>query len=254
MLEAYYKDIPNVAQKLQINGCESVMDFIPRELCEIIKKQALDIFNSVDLLTTKEYETFIVGNNSLTRELPGDLVAYPKPTLVTRGMHGDDVGFVDMFNADRLIDEIPIKKIHDYAQSLFQSLGYSNITVQYSIYWNSSGSVENIRGYHRDSPVMEETQKRLFKLFVYLTDVRDVSFGPYSYIPGTHLKSMSQKFANQLMGNYDSPSGYDFSLSPRIFLGDSGTMIVSNQAGFHRGFQQKKGKERVMLVCKIRPR
>ena len=33
-----------------------------------------------------------------------------------------------------------------------------------------------------------------------------------------------------------------------IGLGKKGTLIVSNQNGIHRGYPQKKGKERVALV------
>jgi len=58
--------------------------------------------------------------------------------------------------------------------------------------------------------------------------------------------------ANHLIGNYDDPNEYDCALDPKIFLGKAGTMVISTQDGLHRGLQQQLGRERIVLVCKVR--
>ena len=240
-----------IVPSLNQDGCYSTLNFLNSKKCEIIKNESLSLLNSLDLSLTKEYKNFMVGNNSKSRELQGALGSYSKPVIITRGCSDYDMGLVDIFNAHKLISSIPYKELNEFVQKLFINVGYKGAKSECSIYWNDG--VKKIRGYHRDAPGIWQSSKRLFKLFIYLTDVPNISYGPYSYIPKTHDAPGSSLFANQIIGNYTDPNEYDLDLNPKIFLGKAGTMIISNQAGFHRGLPQEENKKRMILVCKIRP-
>ena len=242
--------LKKAAISLREEGCYTCEKFISKLEANSIVKKVKNILGSVDLNTTKEYENFIVGNNFKTRELKGPPGQKHKPVILTRGLSNFDYGLIEIFQAEKLIPEIPTNKISAYIKNLMKEMGIKVSKIEYSVYSNNGGTVSKVRGYHRDIPL--GGSKFLNKLFVYLTDVPDISYGPHSYIHKSHLPDECMKLANHLVGNYEDPNEYDCALYPEIFLGKSGTMIITTQDGLHRGLQQEPGKERIALVCKIR--
>ena len=237
-----------IADSIKTNGFFLEENFLTREEINPIIDGVKSLLENIDLSKTQEYEDFIVGNNRNQRELSGTLGQYNKPVVVTRGLNNFDVGFVEIFNADKLFKEIPVSKLEKFISKVSKAFGVPHPKINYSIYW--SCNVEKVRGYHRDIPL--GGSKFLHKFFIYLTDVPTMSYGPHSYIPQTHKVESSARFANQLVGNYDDPNEYDFTMTPKMFLGPAGTAIITTQDGLHCGIPQEKGKTRMVLACKIR--
>ena len=230
------------------DGCYSLENFLSHDECNQIKNDIDTIVGKYDLLTTADHGNVIIANHTQKRELSGKLGDYPKPVIVTRGLNGFDRNMTEIFNVHKLVN-IPVNRINDFVQNTVQAMGFSGATTEFSAYINRG--VTDIRGFHRDVNIVGN--KILFKLFIYLTDVPDHTYGPHAYIPGTHRMDKCQTYANQLIGNYTDPNEYDFDLMPKIFTGPKGTMIMTTQAGMHCGLPQLNEKERIILVCKIRP-
>lgn len=238
----------DISQRFFEFGCFSIQSFLSPEMCEDLRSQITNVVSKYDLYKTAEYEDVIIANHTKQREVPGKLGDYNKPVIVTRGLNGFDKNMTEIFNVHK-IATIPTKQIEEFVLKVVKDLGHSGAQLEYSAYVNRR--VTDIRGYHRDVDVTGK--KTLYKMFVYLTDVPDFTYGPHSYIPGTHRIDTCQKYANQLVGNYTDPNEYDFDLLPIVFTGNAGTMIMTTQAGMHRGLPQMQDKERILLVCKIRP-
>jgi len=240
----------NAAESILSDGCFSVFqNWISQEDCDEISQKTRDLVLKYDLFKTAEYDDVFVANHTKKKELSGRLGDYPKPVIATRGSSGYDLNVTEIFNSEKLI---PVASdLNIFIQSVVKNMGHSGAKIEYSIYINRGSS--QARGFHRDSPMYERSQKRLYKLFVYMTDVPTIEYGPHSYIPGTHREEISKKYANQLIGNYTDPNEYDLDLNPKIFTGSKGTMIMTTQAGMHRAMSQSGEKERIVLVCKIRP-
>ena len=238
------------ADSILKDGCFSeFQDWISKESCEQIAEKTRAILNEYDLFKTAEYDEVIIANHTKQKELQGKLGDYPKPTIVTRGSSGYDLNVTEIFNSQKLI--VVPKEVSFFIKSVVKNMGHSDAKIEYSIYVNKGSS--KARGFHRDSPMYEKSKKRLYKLFIYMTDVPNIEYGPHSYIPGTHREEASKRYANQLIGNYTDPNEYDLDLDPKIFTGPKGTMVMTTQAGMHRAMSQIGEKERIVLVCKIRP-
>lgn len=96
-------------------------------------------------------------------------------TIVNERSGEDDDGMLDIFNIDESIPEIrDIKHDESISDEVHQAGNGRYEPENINIYYNQS--VTNTRGYHFDS------YNSQYKAFVYLTDVTDESYGPYSYI------------------------------------------------------------------------
>ena len=170
----------------------------------------------------------------------------PKKTVIYRRHDSEERGlFVDLINPDLAIKELR-DELHDSSifKSLEKSSGISKSDVEFHIYYTKS--CIKPRSWHIDGPSL--------KIFTYLTDVTN-DHGPYAY----QLKSQRHydrafvlKIApnlNQLKAkvsrNYFNA---DDVISPE---GGEGTSFISNQAGIHRGLDQNKNLERVVLVTQF---
>lgn len=242
-------DLSEIASKRILeDGCFSSENFLDTGKCTQLKDQIVSLVSKYDLYKTAEHDDVIVANHTTQREVNGKLGDYSKPVIVTRGLNGFDKNMTEIFNVHKLVP-VPTQDIESFVQKVVIGMGHSGAKLEYSAYINKR--VTEIRGFHRDVNVVGN--KTLYKMFVYLTDVPDYTYGPHSYIPGTHRLDVCHKYANQLIGNYTDPNEYDFDLKPEVFTGPRGTMVMTTQAGMHRGLPQMHDKERILLVCKIRP-
>lgn len=209
----------------------------------------------------------VVVNEFLTQELVGELYASIKKCLVdpnvpminadqpkktygqlasfneairyVRG--GFDHGMIDIFNID-LYPEFPsnISSLNDISRYC----GFNDNLVLDNVNAYINRGVVNTRGFHVD------TFGEKYKAFVYLTDVLELADGPYCYSLGSHVPNNSTSINRKLglmSGNaYNHPLPVGESIVP--LFGRAGTLIVSNQAGIHRGIPQSRDGERVVLV------
>lgn len=179
----------------------------------------------------------------------GDLVARGEPVLKQRSGEHDD-GMLDAFNMALTVPELAEFKSDPFVSEIINGAvdePYSQDNV--NIYLNRS--VTDTRHFHAD------TYAGKFKSFVYLTDVPTRSHGPFAYLKGSHEKSGLARKASQLVNSVRDDPGtnavfYDDS-DAVVCTAPKGTLIVANQAGYHRGIPQNQGRERMLATTSYTP-
>lgn len=176
-----------------------------------------------------------------------ELATYEKTAILVR--EGPDEGMVDVFNVDiafpeanvirKAYEDSGIKKV---LSSLECSVDFKNL----NFYLNSG--VVDTRGFHADS------YNAQLKAFVYLTDCLSLDHGPYTYVKGSHkdtsYRRLNQEICSKLSRKTEAPLLNRDDILP--ILAARGSLVISDQAGFHRGFPQGKGHERAISVMNIR--
>jgi len=225
------------AQTLSEDGIVVVEDYLDGGTCDDIREAVEARLEADDFATARPDDGF---NDHAARE---------EPVLKRRSGDTDD-GMLDIFNMDLAVDEL-----REFKQDPFVAGVVNGATdVEYTpdtanIYVNRS--VTETRDYHAD------TYAGKFKSFVYLTDVPDRSYGPFSYIRGSHSSSGIKRKASQLVNKVrDTPSTdavfYDDS-DAAVCTAPKGTLIVADQTGYHRGIPQEEGKERMLTMTSYTP-
>lgn len=177
---------------------------------------------------------------------------FSKPIINIRSRQKDidDAGMVDIFNIQKLVEteelhftEQCIEKMSNkkIVSLLSDFTGYKRR--QFNLYYNNG--VTQTRGPHIDN------NSDPYKLFVYLSDVKNDSDGPYCYLPGSSKKRNWMSFERLKNIINQNPSTEVSSISRehlvKIF-GKAGTAIITNQSGIHCGGIQSEDGERVLLV------
>lgn len=214
------------AEALFRDGIIVVNDFWSAEKCEHYKKLILDF--------SAQYQ---------------DTVTLATGTKVYyRGRNNDgDTGMIDIKHIDREIPDLSI--LIEEGKQFVATMNYAArgefALVSLNAYINDG--VTDTRGFHIDDAV-----PTTYKAFVYLTDVADVSYGPYTYVKGSQrfnphvYLSLARNMLNAKR-EWGQISHYD---KKRVWpvLGKKGTLILSDQTGIHRGLPQQNRKLRVALV------
>lgn len=223
---------------------ESIID----ELCRIIEEQSEKCLSALGNNEVYEDDLFIVQKGLLVKKSYGELANSDKPVINIRSGEKDD-GMIDIFNIDKLIkDKNGIKILNniredsflrDFLSSLPKKLAVSNI----NSYVNTG--VTTTRGFHADSYTEQ------IKIFIYLTDVLLLDNGPYTFVKGTHSDS-SYRRINRCLSK-DLKQGTEGAVVPfkdiYPILAPKGSLVVSDQSGFHRGFPQSlKGSRRTITI------
>ncbi|MEM1319496.1 MAG: hypothetical protein AAGG75_04525 [Bacteroidota bacterium] len=228
LFDGYGKDdqVNTYAKELRETGIIRIDNFLPRELCDQIAQQI---------------ETITSQHNGSTELSSGAYLNFRNENK----SGGSDKGMVDIFNIDYAIDDIG-----DIDFSLVEDI-LEVTTKQKIVHYRKNAyvnrGVKGTRGYHVDN-----VQPVLFKAFVYLTDVPDLSYGPYSFVKRSHRFSRSvyyNIFRNLFVSsanNTDMPV-YD---ENQVYsaIGKKGSLIISNQNAIHRGMPQEEGKTRIVLI------
>lgn len=167
-----------------------------------------------------------------------DYANYAKPILNVRD--GADNGMLDIFNIDNLLRDklssdifYKIRKdsfLNDFLKSLPQSLKMKN----FNSYVNSG--ITKTRGFHVDS------YKNQIKFFIYLTDVMELNQGPYTFVKGSHKENPYRSINGQLSENLNINTETPIVNMKDIYpiLAKKGSLVISDQSGFHRGYPQSK--------------
>jgi hypothetical protein len=157
---------------------------------------------------------------------------------------------LDVFNVDMAVSEVKSFKTDETINKIINqatSEEYSPDNV--NVYWNQS--VTTTRDFHAD------TYGGKFKSFVYLTDVPDRSYGPFSYVKGSHksskLKAKVSGIVNKIKDNPSTDAVFYDEDDVIYCTAPKGTLIIANQAGYHQGHPQKEGKERMLLTTSYTP-
>lgn len=181
-----------------------------------------------------------------------DLERSVLPVVDIRG--GVDAGMIDIFHADKLfapiMGEIREAIVESGALQIVEKASDREaVPSNQNLYVNRA--VAQTRGLHVDSYGGNQ-----YKIFIYLTDVLKLEDGPYCYAPTSHrladFEAINRRVAETFGRNPTDILLCPSSL-PMAALAKSGTVIISNQSGAHRGFPQSEGSRRVIgaLNCRL---
>jgi hypothetical protein len=160
---------------------------------------------------------------------------------------GTDEGMLDIFNMNLILDEASSFKNDSFIRDIINEATDDQYTAQnINVYIRES--VANPSPYHADS------LNNQFKSFLYLTDVDDTSYGPFSYVKGSHDAPLVEKAGTLFLNRMKNNSGAPRAIVPNPeseathVTGKKGTLIISNQKGYHRAYPQQEGRERVLMT------
>lgn len=228
---------PNHAETLAQDGIVVIDGYFEEPVCH-------ELYDKIK--TSIEMEDIDVVKGGTYKY--GDLVNWGGPVANERS--GRDDGMIDVFNIDDIVPQVQSFKTDKDIQNIISTAAdepYSPDNV--NVYWNRS--VTTTRDFHAD------TYGGQFKSFVYLTDVPDRSFGPFSYVPGSHRTStMKQKVSevvNKIKGRPSTDAVFYDEEDLLYCTAPKGTLIIANQAGYHRGHPQGEGRERMLLTTSYTP-
>jgi hypothetical protein len=173
-----------------------------------------------------------------------ELAKLGEPVVNKRSGERDD-GMLDVFNVDLAVSEVADFKNEKKIQRMIsEAVGEQFTPDNVNVYVNKS--VTDTRDFHAD------TYAGKFKSFVYLTDVLNESYGPFAYVKGSHdsskIKQKVSKLTNKVRGNPDTDAVFYDESDVIKCTAPRGTLIIANQAGYHRGISQKQGRERMLLT------
>lgn len=222
--------------ELRENGITIVENYLDEETAESFYERITGSLDSDEFARGDEYATY------------GEMANADEPVADRRT--GTDEGMIDIFNMDTVVPDIEkIKSDPDINGIINMAAGREFTPTNINTYVRRS--VTNPTWYHADS-------YSKFKTFVYLTDVPDRTYGPYSYVEGSHNVSTVEKFGTVFLNRIKGQSGASHAIVPNPeealhATAPKGTLIISNQAGYHRAHPQEEGRERVLLTTSYSP-
>lgn len=205
--------------KLLNNGIIIKKKFLDKSTCDEIKKKVKDI-----ILIKKDEIKIRDSYDSYERY---------------------DTGMIDISNIDLLYNQLKKKIKYLEIKKVIESELKKKIKLKNINCYINKG-VSNTRVFHCDSFGSGQ-----HKSFIYLTDVPNDSYGPYSYIKDSHreiLLKFKNIFVNYFKG-FPITDGRSHNEKKVIkCYGEKGDLIITSQDGFHRGIPQKEKKERILIM------
>lgn len=245
-----------VGEAMSKFGFAIVLDYLDgqeldslREAVDQVERGYKAFENSTENIDAANY--YLRGDNSGSK-LQGykACAEYPKAVIMGRRTSYDN-GIVDVYNFDYMsawLTEFSDRRMRQTEMTeAFCRLGVVYEPKNLNYYLNDN--TENKAGYstrdfHYDGIIMA-------KNFLYLTDVPDDSYGPYTFIPKTHKKSILHTINGAIapdMGWHSTDLKIIDRSTAVKCLASAGTMILSSQAGAHRGITQEPGRRRALLT------
>ncbi len=247
------ENLKKAAELLKREGIFIVPNFLDEATVACVQKANEVLFSKVNEFSGKagfyEDDSLVVQSKEVRLKTYSDFVNYGKPVACVR--QDEDFGMVDVFNYDKLSDiaSLNLKEIaeNDGLMSIISNretpLSLSNINLYFNKGTKSRG------GFHYDD------FRNNLKAFIYTLDATDLSYGPYCYVKGTHMDGPYRKLNKLISANYahndtEAPLVPVKSIIP--ILAKSGTMVVTDQSGIHRGLPQGEDAERALMVIRYR--
>ena len=195
-------------------------------------------------LSIKGYKQLVNADRSVIN------LRFSKPD----GRSGSDSGMIDIFHPEKLSPDF--RKLSELLlqENLIQKLIWTSSLCKVqtkcrNLYINNG--VQDTRGFHCDGRSIK------FKSFLFLSDVKHLNNGPYCYVPRSHHNNaLWQK--NLLFNEANDIDTSEFtqlrgSAAIPLFA-NAGDMVISSQAGAHRGHPQAVGGSRRVLVAMYSPK
>lgn len=245
------KNIESIAvSNLEENGIIIIPNYLNAsvvdELCKSINNESEKHLLKLGLNDSYEDSSVIIQKGLIIKKSFNELVNSYRPVINIRS--GADEGMIDIFNIEKLIKNKPSldaleKVINDcFINNLLNSLPKKMKIENINFY--SNNGITSTRGFHSDS------FSKHIKIFIYLTDVLSFDNGPYTFVKGSHLdtpyRRINRHISKALKAETESPIVPFESIYP--ILAPKGSLVISDQAGFHRGFPQTGNGSRRALV------
>lgn len=215
------------AETLWRDGIVIIPNYMPPEQCDRLKDRLAEL----------------IKDRTTSSNLPGGAELTIRNEKRKRTW---DTGMIDIRYIEKEIPEILNFRDDPFvAQIISDAEGVPFRATRTHAYINKY--VHDTRIYHVDMPV-----PKVYKSFVYLTDVANTTFGPYAFVKGSHQLSPF-RYLNRFVSNFsDKLSIWDTPLYNHnkeiACVAAKGTLIISTQNGSHRGFPQQPGRERYLLT------
>lgn len=229
-------DIREVASNLSNNGIAIIEDYYSKEKCDKIYREAMEIVDNVD------YDESEIGEKIGDK---GKKFSKNGMDIDIRG--GRDKGMFDIHHIDESVNQLKHFKNDDLIQDIIREVaGQKPETKSTNLYYKESNT--STRGPHHD------TFSDKFKSFIYLTDVDSLSYGPFSYVEGSHnpsyVKEGITSVVNKIRGRPKTDSLFRdrHEKSANKVTAKKGSLIISNQTGVHFGCPQEEGYERMLVT------
>lgn len=231
------EELQEHAETLAEDGIVIIEDYLDADVCDQLYDSISETIESRDIDVVEggdySYREFVEWSGAVANKRTGS-----------------DEGMIDVFNMDEVVPEVKSFKTDSGIDNIIDEAAsetYSPDNV--NVYWNRS--VTTTRDFHAD------TYSGKFKSFVYLTDVPDKAYGPFSYIKGSHKSSRIKEKASTLVNKFKNKPATDavfYDEEDVVYCtAPKGTLIIANQAGYHRGHPQEEGKERMLLTTSYTP-
>jgi hypothetical protein len=245
-------DVAAIGATLAREGIVVIPGFLTKQVALEIEVKIKDLISFVRTTdpegTGFQDENIIIqGKNSI---VAGYKAAAEHSKTIVSIRQGVDQGMLDVFNADRILGNAAEPIFSVFNQSWLKTL-----TAQYAAHLRPSNlnvyvneGVVKTRGMHVDDFYST------IKGFVYLTDVNSLSDGPYCYVKGSHKESKWRdinKAISEASGLHTECPIVPLNKVLPV-LGEKGTLVLSDQSGFHRGIPQEPKANRKLLVMRYR--
>ena len=251
----------NVKSKelLHNNGILIIQDVFSNNTIDLAYKEVYDFFLSdkTEIFNHHDYyekENVAYQKNMVHLKTYKEINDYPVPVV---NMRSDDLlqadgGMIDIFNFEKLNNFSEFNGVNEIHHMIRKNTSFHNLLSNFINDFSASSThiyvnegVINPRAIHFDN--LNST----YKVFVYLTDVLEMEYGPYSYVPGSHSKDNYIRRVHKLNKVFKRYTGDTPFFNRKLalpILGKKGTVIISCQNGLHGGIPQSKDKMRVMYV------
>lgn len=249
------ENIRNATTILKTEGIVVVPNYFERALADDIHEYIDSELKKLDINTAnmedEDLDHLYIHRSGKTFGSYADRQNYSKAVADIR--RGKDEGMIDIFNVDKAFPE----QLANLRQSLEQpsllevisEAGYRSVkTTNLNIYINRD--ILHTRGFHIDS--IEPNLKG----FIYLTDVGELSKGPYCYVRKTHVDDNPVRQLNATLSALAKRAATDAPfVDPALVtpvVARKGDLVISDQSGIHRGIPQARGSERYMAVMRYK--
>lgn len=236
---------------LETEGIVIVPGFLNDRQLDSAQEAVKRVFRALEVAAGREnFEDGDVLVQSTHPLVKGYSALSSHPKVVVSVRTGADEGMIDVFNVDKLAgdqrDELRAPFSGEGILALVAEADNRLEAENLNLYVNRS--IIHTRGFHVDS------YTKSLKGFVYLSNVKSLDEGPYCFVRRTHLdgiwRKANQKISELAAAKTEAPF-IDVSMAVPV-VAPRGSLILSDQAGIHRGIPQKMGAERRVLVMRYR--
>jgi hypothetical protein len=213
----------SITKNFEEKGCLFLKSVFDLETIEEFSKEIREFMNNNEIYThikkrqdIKEDKFFV--NNSFT-ELNSfqKMQYYYLPVVDNRGSHNrqNDIGMIDIYNVDKLLPNLYKYFSVDLMTNLLKKVTGKSCRLS-RVNLQICSNVTNPIPFHIDN------YDKSIKITVYLSDIQSNNDGPLVFIEGTHKpNNMNIKTENV-----------------KIFLGNKGDILISEQSGMHKKMPQ----------------